>query len=155
MPPNPANLLKTATRLLAKREHSRHELAEKLRARAGGEGGQAAEEAIAAALQKLAARGLQCDARFARQYVRQKWQEQGNERLWQELQRRGVADDEIAAAMAEECRQSEGERACALLRRKYPRGVAGKTAQALRFLQQRGFDEETCQQATEQAAAGG
>ena len=82
--------MQKAAALLARREHSRHELRQKL-ARHG-----AGADEVEAALQQLAAGGLQRDARFAEHFVRAKVNKgQGPLKIRHALQGRGVGPDLI------------------------------------------------------------
>lgn len=125
-----------AVRLLARREHTRLELERKL-GRAHG------AEAVAAALDRLAAERLQSDRRFAAEFIAAKMAGWGRGRLLAELRRRGVAPEVAAEELAAGLREDEEERAAAALRRKYGGRLGADeraTGQALRFLAQRGFD---------------
>ncbi len=80
-----------ALRLLARREHSRAELARKLATHAE-EG-----DDIDALLDELTRRGWLSDARFAEQSIRSKARRFGPLKLAQQLRSRGVDEDTIAA----------------------------------------------------------
>ena len=76
-----------AVRLLASREHSRHELEQKLRRRGH------APDLLAATLDDLQQRGLLSDERFVAEYVQQRARRGfGPLRLRAELSERGVTD---------------------------------------------------------------
>ena len=93
-PVDPAALREAALRLLARREHSRRELADKL-ARKGWPAGEV-EGAVAA----LAAEGLQSDTRFAESFVRQRaGKGYGPVRIRAELRQRGIDDAESDRAI--------------------------------------------------------
>ena len=82
--------MQRAAALLARREHSRHELRQKL-ARHGAEANE-----VEAALAQLVAGGLQSDARFAEHFVRAKVNKgQGPLKIRHALQGRGVGPDLI------------------------------------------------------------
>src|SRR5258705_4759643 len=81
-----------AMRFLARREHSRDELARKL-ARVAAEG-----EDIDAVLDDLASRGWLSDARFAEQVVRAKARRYGPLKVTNDLRAKGVEAETIAAA---------------------------------------------------------
>ena len=86
-------LRRRAMDFLARREHSRHELAGKLRDRFA----ETAPELIDAALDKLAAENLQSDRRFAEEYLRMRMRRSfGWLHIRAELQARGVADSIIS-----------------------------------------------------------
>lgn len=128
--------MQRAGALLARREHTRHELRQKL-ARHGAEAG-----AVETALAQLSARGLQSDARFAEHFVRAKVNKgQGPLKIRHALQARGVGPDLITKYLdaaridwlAEARRVRTGKFGAAA-----PLGHANKARQA-RFLEGRGF----------------
>ncbi len=123
-----------ALRHLARRDHSRVELAQKLAAH-----GTAAE--IEEVLDRVAELGLLSDRRFAEAWVRGKAARFGAARLRAELLRRGVDRDLVDAALETECLESELDRARAVLRGRFaaPPGDAREWARQARFLQSRGF----------------
>lgn len=145
--------------LLARREHGRTELIQKLTAR----GLERAD--VARAIDDLAARGLQSDQRFASMMVRQRIERgYGALRIRAELTQRGIESSIIDAALAEAGSEADDPvtRATELLRRRLGRQVsrAGDSAPGddprsrakwLRFLAQRGFDFATAQQALARA----
>jgi regulatory protein len=122
-----------ALRMLARREHSRAELAQKL----ADEG---TREDIQAVLDQLERSGLLSDARFAESFVSSRAARVGNARLRHDLRAKGIADDLIAAALPAEA-DSEIERARNVRRRKFDAPPADRAdyARQARFLQQRGF----------------
>ena len=122
-----------ALRMLARREHSRAELARKLAA-------DGTREDIHAVLDQLERSGLLSDARFAEAYVSSRAARVGNARLRHDLRARGIAEDAIAAALPAEA-HSETERAREVWRRKFAAPPADRAdyARQARFLQQRGF----------------
>lgn len=128
--------MQRAAALLARREHSRQELRQKL-ARHG-----AGASEVETALAQLAAGGLQSDARFAEHFVRAKVNKgQGPLKIRHALQGRGVGPDLITEYLdaaridwlAEARRVRIGKFGAAP-----PLGHASKARQA-RFLQGRGF----------------
>lgn len=130
--------------LLARREHSRRELARKLEAR----GFPAA--AVADVLDALENAGALSDARFAEDYVRVRIARGfGPLRIGEELRERGVATD-IAreAAMASE--QEWVARASSACRKRFgdaPVTSLQEKARQIRFLAQRGFTQAQCHRA--------
>ena len=121
--------LAVATRALARREHSRRSLRERL-LRAGVSVGDA--EAVVADLQQT---GLVDDARFAEERARVlAGKGKGDAAIRFDLERAGVGPDELEAALG--TLDPERERAAALVAR---RGASPATA---RLLAGRGFDEE-------------
>ena len=120
--------------LLARREHSRRELLDKLCRRFE-------RPRAEAAIEGLRADGLQCDRRFAEAYVRQRSQRgYGPLRIRQELRQRGVDDSDVAAAF--DNNELDWHALLAdLVERKYGRKAAGdlkEKARRQRFLQHRG-----------------
>ncbi len=80
--------------LLARREHSRRELADKLGQRGYD------EVDIEAVLDDLAAAGWQSDERFAEAYVRARWQRgEGPLRIAQALRQRGISAALVRASL--------------------------------------------------------
>jgi regulatory protein len=134
----PASLLKRAVALLARREHSRAELAGKLRRRLGEGEDDAAVECVLDELQRC---GLLSEERYAASVVRTRSARYGNARLKQELKARGVPDAAAAAALTATS-ASEFERAKTVWVRRFgalPTSLAERARQ-VRFLQARGFD---------------
>ena len=128
------SLRERALRHLARRDHSRAELARKLAAH-----GDADE--IDAVIERMGELGLQSDTRYAEAFVRGKAGRFGASRLRSELARRGINRDLIDEAIAGECVESEADRARAVLRGRFtePPADAREWARQARFLQTRGF----------------
>ena len=128
------SLRERALRHLARRDHSRAELARKLSAH-----GDADE--IEAVIERMGELGLQSDTRYAEAFVRVKAGRFGASRLRSELARRGIDRDLIDEAIAGECVESEADRARAVLRARFtePPADAREWARQARFLQTRGF----------------
>jgi len=135
-------LRRRAMDLLARREHSRHELAGKLRSRFP----EVEPQAIDAELESLAAENLQSDQRFAEEYLRLRMRRGfGWLHIRASLQARGVGED-IIAALA--CPDEEWLALAANLvtsrlggKENFPPG--GRDHQRLfRFLHGRGFTAE-------------
>ena len=122
-----------ALRLLARREHSRAELARKL----ASEG---SLEEIASVLDQLEQAGLLSDRRFAEALVFSRAARFGAARLRHDLKARGVAEASIAGALPQDA-EAEAARAREVWRRKYGTAPADRAdyARQARFLQQRGF----------------
>lgn len=124
-----------ALALLARREHSRRELGEKLVRRFG-------EKASAAALDFLETSGMLSDLRFAQAYLQTAGKKFGREKLRQNLESRGVSAEVLEKALEAEITETETVRAVVVLTAKYGNSVlaAGKPqARAMRFLESRGF----------------
>lgn len=124
-----------AVRLLARREHTRAELARKLAPHGS-------TEDIDTVLNTLAASGLQSDARFAESYVRSQAARLGAARLRQTLRTKGVAGDLIDTHVTD--LPDETERARNVWQKKFgtPPADAREWAKQARFLQGRGFSSE-------------
>ena len=127
-------LRERALRHLARRDHSRAELARKLAPHGSA-------EEIGDVLDRISELGLLSDDRFAEAWVRGKAARFGTSRLRSELARRGVARDTIEAAIATEAGEDDAERARAVWRGKFgvPPADAREWARQARFLQSRGF----------------
>jgi SOS response regulatory protein OraA/RecX len=127
--PQREEALAVATRALARREHSRRSLRERLlRARVGaGEADEVVEE--------LLRLGLLDDGRFARERARVLAERgKGDQAIRFDLRREGVQGAEIEAALA--VLDPERERAARLVVRR------GATPATARLLASRGFDED-------------
>ncbi len=121
-------------RLLARREHSRAELARKLGAHA------ASRQALDALLDTLAGRSQLSDARYAEERARQLARKYGAARIRHDLIAKGV-DAAEAERIAAASGSDDLERARAILARRYrtPPSSAQERAKRMRFLQSRGF----------------
>jgi regulatory protein len=134
-PPAGSNELRQrAVRLLARREHTRAELARKLAPHG-------TSEEIETVLNELANTGLQSDARFAESYLRSQAPRLGGARLRQTLRTKGVASVLIEAQLAGTALADEIDRARDIWTRKFavPPADAREWAKQARFLQSRGF----------------
>lgn len=130
----PTPLRDHALACLARREHSRAELARKL-TNAGH-----AEEDISALLDDFEARNWLSDRRFAESWVADHRARSGAVKLAYELRRRGV-DEHVIDAVLAESRGSELERAREVWQKKFgaPPADAQEKARQMRFMQGRGF----------------
>ena len=128
--------------LLARREHSRAELARKLAGRAES------VEMLTAILDELEARGQLSDGRYAEQRTSTLARRYGSGRIRQELRAKGV-DDALASAAVREAQADDLERARRILARKYREPAADREehARRARFLQGRGFSFDVIRQA--------
>ena len=89
------DIRRAALGLLARREHSRVELLRKLFRRFPER-----LALIKAELGVLSQEGLQSDSRLAEVYVRSRAEQgRGSEKIWAELRKKGVGDEEITAAL--------------------------------------------------------
>jgi len=127
----PGELRARALRLLARREHSRTELARKLAA------GAESREVLESVLQALEQKKQLSDERFASERARRLSRKYGAARIRQDLKARGVD----AAVIDRITPEGELERARAILERKYrePATTREERAKRARFLQSRGF----------------
>lgn len=136
--PEPGDLRERALRLLARREHSRFELARKL--------GQAgfAQQAIDPLLDEFERKNWLSDRRFAESYVADHRARAGNVKLAYDLRQRGV-NDAIIESVLRENRDTELERAHQVWQKKFGSAPAdsAEKAQQIRFMQTRGFTLET------------
>jgi regulatory protein len=133
-PDTPLELKVRALRYLARREHSRAELARKLAPHAES------PQAVETVLDELANRRQLSDERYAE--VRSHWlsRKYGAAKIRQDLKAHGVAEAVIERVSAD----GDLEKAKAILARKY-RAVAttrDEKARRARFLQSRGFSYE-------------
>lgn len=139
-PPESAAELKTrALRLLARREHSRDELARKLSPHAES------PAILESVLDFLVLKRFLSNERFAE--VRAHWlsRKYGAARIRADLKAKGVADDLVERVSAE----GELETARAILSRKYRSAATTREERArrARFLQSRGFSYDTIRSA--------
>jgi regulatory protein len=129
-------LRERALKLLARREHTRQELARKLAGHAEDPG--EVERTIA----ECEARGWLSEKRVVEQAVHARRPRFGARRIERDLLAKGVSGDAVAAAVAQ-LREGELEAARIVWRRKFggrqPRTPAERARQA-RFLQGRGFE---------------
>ncbi|HVL57536.1 MAG TPA: recombination regulator RecX [Burkholderiaceae bacterium] len=131
-------LLARALRLLARREHSRVELARKLAPHAS-------EPAqLDAVLDELERRRLLSAQRFCESLIHRRAPAFGARRIEQELGSHRI-DDAVADRLLAQLRASEPQRALQVWRKRFgtaPRDAAERARQH-RFLAQRGFDADT------------
>lgn len=134
-PDTPAALDARALRHLARREHSRAELARKLAPHAASPG------ALEQLLDALAAKKQLSDERYAELRAHQLSRKYGAARIRLDLKAKGVAPELVERVG----REGELERAASILQRKYraPASSRAERARRMRFLQQRGFSHET------------
>jgi len=134
-PDTPVELHARALRLLARREHSRAELASKLAPRA------LSPEALNTLLDSLEQKKQLSNERYAEARAHQLARKYGAARIRHDLRSKGV-EESIAAKAAG---GGELERARGILARKYrmPVTTPMERARRMRFLQSRGFSHET------------
>lgn len=122
---------------LARREHSRAELQQKLQSHVQ-EG-----ENLGAVLDELERRNWLSDARAATQLVDAKRSRFGTQRIAHELRQRGI-DEELITATLPEIKASESETAREVWQRKFGKAPqdAKEKARQMRFLQSRGFSTD-------------
>ena len=127
-------LRQQAIKLLARREHTRVELARKL-------SGLGTQEEIDTVLADMEASQLQSDNRTAESYLRSNASRLGASRLRHTLKTRGVAPELIEEQLAQADLPDEIERARAAWSRKFSAAPANakEWARQARFLQSRGF----------------
>ena len=127
-------LRERALKLLARREHSRTELARKLKAHV------VPEDDLDALLDDLAGRKQLSDERYAESRAHALSRKFGAARIAQELRAKGL-DKGLAQRAVETARSTEVERARAVWLRKFRSPPDGREERArqMRFLQSRGF----------------
>lgn len=138
MPKSPEKSLRNrALDALARREHSRHELARKLAPYAEN------TDQLNDLLDDLQARGWLSDARYAAQMVYARQNRYGSRKIAFELREKGV-DESLVNAMLDSLQGTELERARAVWQKKFGQAPASKQEKAkqIRFLQSRGFGWE-------------
>lgn len=127
-----------ALRLLSQREHSRHELTQKLRQYEASEG------ELQRTLDELQAKGFIDEQRVLESVLHRRSGQWGNTRLRQDLLAKGLPAQAVAEAMAR-LKESELARAQDVWRKKF--GVAAQSVaeqgKQARFLLTRGFAPET------------
>lgn len=144
-------LYQKALMLLGRREHSRQELAAKLRGR--GEISEHGEALVAEVCEKLMTQGYLSDERFAAAYARSRMQKGfGAMRIAEELRMRGIASQLIASVVAEldyRCADDDGLPAALwqLWCKKFgePPTDAKQKAKQARFLLYRGHTHQDIQ----------
>jgi len=134
-PESAAELKARALRLLARREHTRSELARKLAPHA------ASGEAIETLLDGLVEKRQLSEARYAEERARVLARKFGAARIRQDLKAKGVSADIIERLSGE----GELARAIAIVRRRFPAAAMTREERArrIRFLQGRGFSYDT------------
>ncbi len=127
-------LRERALRLLARREHSRAELAKKLQAHSWP------EDDLEALLDDLSRRKLLSDERYAESRAHALSRKFGAARIAHELRARGL-DKDLADKASKTARITELERAREVWRRKFRNApkTREERAKQMRFLQSRGF----------------
>jgi regulatory protein len=127
-------LRERALRFLARREHSRAELARKLRPHL------APDDDLEALLDDLSKRKQLSDERYAESRANALSRKFGSARIARELRSRGL-DKELAENAAAAARSTEVERARAVWLKKFrnPAQTREERARQMRFLQSRGF----------------
>jgi len=136
---NPADIRLKAMDLLARRDHSRQELMQKLLRRFKD------ADLIDEQLDRLVAENLQSDTRFAEAFLCHRFNRgYGPRRIFQEMQKKGIAEEEIQAAMDAGAFDWHAN-AEHVLSRKYGTARAediNEKARRSRFMQYRGFSSD-------------
>jgi len=135
-PPRTRSLRARALAYLARREHSRSELARKLAPHA------ADADELNRLLDSLEADQLLSDARFVEVIARSRGERFGAARVRQELRAHHV-DEELLRSTVGELQSTEFARARAVWQRRFgtPAADAAERAKQMRFLAGRGFSE--------------
>jgi regulatory protein len=123
--------------LLARREHSRAELQQKLKRYTPD------AELISQTLDQLQNEKLLSDARFAESLARVRGARYGSARVAQDLRAKGVSG-EMAAGLVRDLKETDLERAQAAWQKRFgePAEDAAGRAKQMRFLQSRGFSPD-------------
>jgi regulatory protein len=129
-----STLRERALRLLARREHSRAELARKLRVHAQP------DDDFEALLDDLSRRKFLSDERYTEIRTHVLSRKFGAARIAQELREKGVSE-ELAAAALKSAQATDVKRAREIWRKKFSiaPGTREERARQMRFLQARGF----------------
>jgi regulatory protein len=137
-PDTAAQLKARALRHLARREHSRAELARKLAPHAES------PAALEAVLDELRSRKQLSDERFAEERARVLARKFGPARIRHDLKARGVSAHIVEGVAASLSAEAELERARGILERRYrvPAQSLEERARRARFLQGRGFSPD-------------
>ena len=136
--PKKSDLRERALRLLARREHTRVELAQKL-SRYVEE-----DDDLNGLIEDLAQSGLVSDQRFAEHFINAKQKRFGHLKIAHELKSKGV-DAESIVRLTVTSREQELESARKVWQKKFPSlpANAAERAKQMRFLQGRGFTNDT------------
>jgi len=136
---NPADIRMAAMNLLARREHSRRELRQKLLKRFND------SDLVDEQLDRLSQENLQSDIRFAESFLRQRLTRgHGPLRIRQEMRQRGISDAQISAAIDVEA-PNWHDLAEQTYHRKFgvlPAEDIKEKARRSRFMQYRGFSAD-------------
>lgn len=132
------DLRERALGYLARREHTRAELARKLAAYCED------RNEIEVLLDDFAKRGWLSEARYVEMVVQARQGKFGSRRIAHELREKGVSEEGVAAALSE-VRDGELESARAVWAKKFGSlpADAKEKARQIRFLASRGFGQET------------
>lgn len=139
-----------ALRHLARREHTRHELTQKLAPHAGS------PQEIEQVLDDFAQRGWLSEQRAAEQMVHARRGRYGPARIRRDLEAKGVSAEVVGETVAA-LKGGETEAARAVWKRKFraPPGGAAERAKQARFLLGRGFSSEAVTRLFRDLAKGG
>jgi regulatory protein len=134
-PDNVVELRARALRLLARREHTRQELEDKLAPHAAASGD------LQGLIEGLKRKNQLSEERFAEARARSLSRKYGAARIRRDLEAKGVPAELVARFSSSE---DELQRARAILERKYraPADTRAEKAKRMRFLQSRGFSSE-------------
>lgn len=140
-----ADIRRAAMDLLARREHSRHELIRKLQRKLQAKCPDLSESMLEAQVDRLRDEGLQSDARMAEMMIRSRVNRgQGPVKIEAELRAKGV-DPGVVADALESCDVDWFILAREVARKRFgpdKPADARERAKRVRFLQQRGFSFE-------------
>ncbi len=127
-----------ALRYLARREHSRLELAQKLAADA-----QSATEVLSSLLDKLEQQGFLSAERFVEQLIKIRRPKFGSQRIVNELKQKGI-DEHLIADILPELKETEFDAAFDVWQKKFGTlsGDVKERGKQMRFMMSRGFSSE-------------
>lgn len=143
---NQAKIYRSAVAMLARREHSQRELAQKLQRKYGN------SDSLEAVLAEVSEQGLQSDERYAESLARGRVNRgYGPSYVRQEMRSKGV-DGELAEQVLETLDPDWQTLATEQVRRRFPDSSTDPNVwlKACRFLQRRGFDGRVTQAAVGQ-----
>ena len=149
--PSHSDIRYAAMDFLARREHSRHELLQKLLRRFGESVG--SEGIVEGVIDELAEENLQSDARFAEAFVRQRSQRgYGPLRIRQQMREKGLSDELVSNYLYADTSRNWAAIARAARQKKFGAVLEldyQAKAKQMRFLQYRGFDADIVRRTVE------
>lgn len=135
---NSLSLENRALRYLARREHTRRELEQKL------SGHERSQQAIAQLLDQLEQNGYLSNERYAEQVTQMRRPKFGSQRIVHELKEKGV-DEYLVASILPDLKETDLETARHIWQKKFgvPPGDFKERGKQIRFMMNRGFSLDT------------